>query len=89
MTQADITYRQDPSHGWTPIGWRIVQPANGALRRSIVARVTDSAINIAIPRSRFQIDFPPGTVVIDMRNNSERYVVGVDGGKQIPRDPRD
>jgi hypothetical protein len=89
MTQADITYRQDPSHGWTPTGWQIVQRANGDMRRSIIARVTDSAINIAIPRSRFQIDFPPGTVVIDMRNNSERYVVGADGSKQIPRDPRD
>ena len=88
MTQADITYRQDPAHGWTPKGWRIVQPANGDLRHSIVAHVTDSAINIAIPRSRFQIDFPPGTVVIDMRNNSERYVVGADGSKQIPHNPR-
>ncbi len=82
--QAEITYQQDPSYGWTPIGWRIVQTATGNLRRSIVARVTASAMNLEIPKSRFQIEFPPGTVVIDMRNNNERYLVGADGRKLPP-----
>ena len=37
-TQTDITYRQVASYGWTPTGWRTVQPATGNLRRSVVSR---------------------------------------------------
>lgn len=87
-TRIDISYRQVASHGWTPTGWRTVQPATGDLRRSIVARVMESAINIEIPREHFQIEFPPGTVVIDMSNKGERYLVGADGSKQVPADAR-
>ncbi len=86
--RTDITYRQVPSHGWTPTGWRTLQPATGDLRRSVIARVMESAINIEIPRERFQIEFPPGTVVIDMSNKGERYLVGADGSKQVPADAR-
>jgi hypothetical protein len=85
-TQADITYQRDLSHGWTPVGWRIAQPTSEDPQHCIVARVTKTAINLGIPKSRFQIEFPPGTVVIDMRNNSERYLVGPDGSKQNPPD---
>ena len=87
-TRTDITYRLDPSHGWTPTNWRTVQNAAGNLRRSVVARVIKSAINIEIPRQDFQIEFPPGTVVIDMSNKGERYLVGADGNKQVPPDGR-
>ena len=87
-TRTDITYRRVPSHGWTPTGWRTVQPATGDLRRSVVARVMESAINMEIPRERFQIEFPPGTVVIDMSNKGERYLVGADGSKQVPAGAR-
>ncbi len=85
-TRTDISYRPVPPHGWTPTGWRTVQPATGKLRRSVVARVWDSAINIEIPRDRFRIEFPPGTVVIDMSNKGERYLVGADGTKRVPAD---
>jgi hypothetical protein len=87
-TQLDITYQQDPSHVWTPTGWRITQSEGGHLQRSIVARVTEHAINKDIPKSRFWIVFPPGTVVIDMLNKGERYLVGGDGSKLIPPDAR-
>jgi hypothetical protein len=87
-TQCDVTYQQDPKHGWIPEAWRIVQPATAHLQKSIVAHVADYSINIEVAKSRFQIDFPPGTVVIDMRNNSERYAVGADGSKQIPADAK-
>jgi hypothetical protein len=85
-TRTDISYRRVPSQGWTPAGWRTVQPATGDLRRSVVARVIESAINIEIPRTQFRIEFPPGTVVIDMSNKGERYLVGADGSKQNPPD---
>jgi hypothetical protein len=48
----------------------------------------ESAINIEIPRTHFRIEFPPGTVVIDMSNNCERYFVGPDGSRQAPPDAR-
>jgi hypothetical protein len=87
-TQADITHQKDPSRGWTPTGWTIVRTSAGNLQHSIVARVTNCAINVEIPKSRFQIEFPPGTIVIDMTNRGERYLVGADGSKQIPPDTK-
>ncbi len=87
-TWTDISYRRVPSHGWTPTSWRTVQPAAGNPRSSVVSRVMESAINIEIPREHFRIEFPPGTVVIDMSNKGERYLVGADGSKQVPADAR-
>jgi hypothetical protein len=88
-TRTDIAYRLHPPHGWTPTNWKTVRPAAGDVRSSVVARVLESAINIEIPREHFQIKFPPGSVVIDMSNKGERYLVGADGSKQVPSDARD
>jgi hypothetical protein len=74
---------------WTPNNWTMRTSKNGELCQSIDATVTKCEINEAIPLENFQIDFPRGTVVIDMRNNSERYEVGLEGAKIPPRDNLD
>jgi len=70
----DISYREDPPHGWLPSGWKQVsagrptteRPA-GRLMYQVVAKVTKREVNVDIPRSEFQFDFPAGTKVRDRR----------------------
>lgn len=80
----DIAYRNDPSHGWVPSSWdgRMLGTVTGQLQFSVSARVTDSEINVPIPREEFQFVFPPGTEVSDYRDQTH-YVLLENGRKRL------
>jgi hypothetical protein len=59
--QSDISYERDLSHGWIPSGWHsVVLKQRGGVNESLMATVTEHAINLPIARSQFQLDFPAG-----------------------------
>lgn len=71
----DISYRQDSSSGWTPSGWRLVtQGGAPAVREQRLAKVTRTAINEEVPQSAFHIDFPPGTIVRNLKTGDNQLV---------------
>jgi len=73
----DITYQHDETHGWIPRGWKIVNlDENGELIESVDTTVTDYAINVPIPLSEFQIEYPDGTHVTDERTQKDHWVGG-------------
>jgi len=71
----DVSYQKDASLGWIPSAWKYVNQGGGpAVREQTMARVTRYEINVSIPRSEFQIVYPPGTIVRDLRTR-EDYAV--------------
>ena len=55
----DVSYRHDQQHGWVPKEWKSVVPRKGQTDETIVGTVARYEINTKIPRSEFQLDFPP------------------------------
>ncbi len=84
VMQFDISYIEDPLHGWVPSAWKYAarQQGSGRLLRQSLAKVTKYEINYAIPRSQFQFEFPPATRVTD-RNTGEYYIVREGGNKRL------
>jgi hypothetical protein len=85
-TDISIEFTRGQSDDWEPIRWTLHQPGDGALEYAVQATVTAFAVNEQIPLSNFQIEFPEGTVVIDMRNDGERFEVGPNNEKRVPHD---
>jgi hypothetical protein len=82
--RADISYKEDPRHGWIPSGWKIESfnpDGSGALHRSNAATVTDYKINPPLKQEDFHLEFPVGTRVYDS-TTGEEYIVGEDGKKR-------
>jgi hypothetical protein len=82
----DISYDQDPSGAWLPTGWKSVSagPGTGRIMEQVVVRIANRDINIKIPRSEFQIDFPVGAMVRDSRPAAAPawYIVQAGGVKR-------
>jgi outer membrane lipoprotein-sorting protein len=79
--QLDVNYKRDGEE-WVPSQWTVVFNRGGKLERFYQARVTQYELNVPIPKSDFEIDFPPGTRVTDDKNNRE-WIVRPDGGKRM------
>jgi beta-lactamase regulating signal transducer with metallopeptidase domain len=85
----DISYREDPSHVWVPLEWKMVFILQDKVWGRTVAKVTGCTLNADIPRSVFQFEFPVGTSVSDLRKEDEgndaieRYIVRPGGKKRV------
>jgi hypothetical protein len=78
----DISYLRDRAHGWLPSGWKwVYEGGYKRVREQIIAKVTKCEINIDIPRSEFQIEFPPGMLVRDLKTKHD-YIQKEDLGKR-------
>ncbi|MCR4413500.1 MAG: hypothetical protein NUV77_13850 [Thermoguttaceae bacterium] len=88
--QVDISYTLDKVHGWVPARWKYV-----ALRRDppevelqIEGSVSRYEINVEIPKTEFEFDFPVGTVVRDL-NTDACYIICGEGRKRaVTREER-
>jgi hypothetical protein len=84
----DISYQQDPKHGWVPSEWDVTELASAdVVLRSFTAKVSDYAINVPLDAALFQVDFPAGTWVTDFREKSDLgshsdYLVRPNGTKR-------
>ncbi len=86
-TKIDIQYKQGPQGGFVPSSWEVVRCTsnNGELKESSSAVVTDAELNVELPPQEFQLDFPPDTMVIDLKTDPSSmtsYIVREGGGKR-------
>lgn len=83
-SKIDIKYSKTKDHHWFPTRWDIVlNKANGELKRAYGAVVSECEFNSAVAEKEFDLEFPPGTRVVDDRRN-EDYIVRPDGtGKRL------
>ncbi len=89
LLQTDVFYSEDPGHGWVPSHWKTLEHRpDGTLRQSIEATVVEQSINTAIEPEAFQLEFPPGTLVTDLRvpcgdGDYQKFVIRPNGTKRI------
>jgi hypothetical protein len=70
--RTDISYRNDPTYGWIPDAWKYSYVGNAGTDPMFwTDKVTASGINVPIPASEFQFEFPKGTRVTDLRNEPQ------------------
>lgn len=80
--QQDISYRPDPEAGWAPENWTSVFfKSDGRLDRSVRATLTEFRVNPSLPAEEFDIEFPPGTSVWDLKQKT-RYIAKAGGRKR-------
>lgn len=82
--QIDVMHKKDSAETWIPISWRYSQWADGkgpTLKTSAEARVTAYEFNRNIFDDEFSVSIPPGTWLVDIRDEQKRrdYVVREDG----------
>ena len=77
LQQTDISYTEDPEHGWIISGWeRNHFAVDGTLEDSTTATVLEAKFNIPLAQEHFELNFPTGTVVTDVRSGKPvRYTV--------------
>ena len=69
IQRLDISYRKDPTYGWEPDAWSQSHVGrNGTSPMWMSGKVTAVSINQPIPAAEFQVDFPKGARVTDLRN---------------------
>lgn len=80
----DVRFRRGSSEtGWLPQGWDIVTLSQaGQVLYSSRATVTDIQINSGINDAEFGLDFPPGSLIGDLKA-SQWYWVKPNGDKRI------
>lgn len=70
--QTDYSYVKDLDHGWVLAGWRIRKhEGQGRQEFSRIATVVDYEINPELGPAEFQIAFPPGTLIDDLRESNK------------------
>lgn len=80
--RTDVDYAK-VSGVWIPSKWEVHSLSrDGASDRVISASVTHCDLNQPIADSEFDIEFPTGTVVADLRNH-ENYILREGGAKQF------
>jgi hypothetical protein len=65
--QTTIDYREDPTFGWVPAGWRNehFRQKDGTVRLRQDATITRLVVNAPVEPKEFRLDFPVGTNVED------------------------
>lgn len=72
-----ISYRNDPTAGWVPTGWRVeVLESDGSPTFVRECEVTRLVLNQPIDPNEFTIVFEPGTQVYDQKSKKQFYVLG-------------
>lgn len=73
--QVDVSYKEEPSFGWLPSGWKIARFAGDTVTETITATVTSASVNEPIPLSEFRIeDLPTGTWIEDRRDDTDTLI---------------
>jgi len=81
----DIEYSQTAQREWVPTRWELVwMRSDGTLRESGLNEVDKSEINIAIPPAQFDVQFPPGTLVNDLKSKPKENYIVLEGGRKRP-----
>ncbi len=82
MTKIAIRYRNDSGHGWVLAAWELSSfQTDGRLTYSTHAQVTQVELNIDLPNSEFDVEFPPGTLVTDEKSKTT-YIVNADNSQR-------
>lgn len=84
--QVDLDYETDPKGRATPTGWKYVYyQSDGSFRQSSEIKIKELGLNVALSPQEFAVEFPPGTIVTDMREANEKanYLVRPDGERRI------
>ena len=64
----NISYRKDAAHGWVPSGWHWTYPEGKKFFERVTAKITRCEINVEIPKSKFEQEFPVGSGVCGYQN---------------------
>ena len=79
-SQTDIEYRTHDVAGWVPSSWVFNKySAAGNTLKTTRVEVVEFRVNDAQQADLFDIQFPPGTGVLDNKNNGKLYIVKSDG----------
>ena len=79
----DVRYRADPDVGWAPSEWEVVLFFDdGSVEESVRSTVTAFAINLPLPASEFDVEFPLGSFVDDVPNKT-KHVIKYTGQKRV------
>jgi hypothetical protein len=79
----ECSYVQDAAHGWVPSTWKYASNnKDGSLQRATEYSVTAYAINPPAGEDDFQLDFPVGTFVEDLRDK-KGFIVRPDDGQRV------
>lgn len=86
--QLNIDYTRDEQYGFVPSAWEIARlDPGGNPRESVSASVVSFVLNRRIPVEEFQLNFPAGTLVTDLKSDSARgrtqYIVREEGAKRL------
>jgi hypothetical protein len=86
--QIDIREHRREAPAWVPMAWKmVIFQGVGRMVESMTAKVRDHAVNPAIDPRAFDVDFPPGTWVEDLRAGTtvpESIYIVQSGGKRRP-----
>lgn len=86
--ETDFTLVRDESVGFVPSGWSIRKFAvDGTVSMSIESSVTKYATNVTFSDADFVLDFPDGTYVDDLRDQSN-YIIRSESNRPVLRDER-
>jgi hypothetical protein len=87
----DIVYERGDPPLWIPSSWKTEW--HGAVSGKLLERselmLKDVELGVALPASRFTIDFPADTVLIDRSDGGRKHVVNADGSRRpygLPRE---
>jgi hypothetical protein len=70
-------------HGWVPRKWtRTFLGRSGSVLSSASATVRDFELNRPVDPNEFEVEFPPGTWVTDMRGKEEVQYIVKEGGER-------
>lgn len=81
--QIDVDYRTDPEFGRLPRSWKVVSLADGG-KDTMDCEVLTVDLNQEIDPATFNVEFPPGTVVLDRRQPGTRVVKAREDGVLEP-----
>jgi hypothetical protein len=78
--QITVRYDRDTSGVWVPDSWEIINYPPGGSLMTTQAKMKEYKINPSLNPKEFDLEFPPGTMVIDTRSN-RNYIVNEQGGE--------
>jgi hypothetical protein len=86
--QVDVSYKQDPTHGWVLSDWRAsLTSSRRGMREGTIAKITSYALNAPVAAEEFQYELPPNTSVADARDGSD-YILREGGRKEMISGPQ-
>jgi hypothetical protein len=79
----DIEYSVDPKHGLVPSTWQcLISDSTRRIFESAACSVVSYELNVPLPDSDFQVEFPAGTFVLDKRTGVSFFSKGARAGNE-------